>query len=146
VIPIHASHLETSAEDVEKKLGNLDGVLVAPGFGERGVQGKLAAIHYVRENKIPFFGICLGMQCAAVEFANNVLSLKNAASKEVDESTSYPVIDLMENQKNISQMGGTMRLGAYECHLKKKSLAYKAYGKSTSQNIPGLSEYSFTLS
>ena len=131
VIPVHAGHLESSAEEVEKKLGKLDGVLVAPGFGERGVFGKLQAIHYVRENKIPFFGICLGMQCAAVEFANNVLSLKDAASMEVDKSTSHPVIDLMEDQKNIDQMGGTMRLGAYDCHLKKGSKAYKAYGKST---------------
>jgi len=131
VIPVHAGHLEGSKEDVEKALSDLDGVLVAPGFGERGIKGKLAAIRYVRENKIPFFGICLGMQCAAVEFANNKLFLSGASSTEVTTKTPYPIIDLMEDQKNIAQKGGTMRLGAYKCELKKGSKAHAAYNKLT---------------
>lgn len=115
--------------NVEKELAGLDGVLVAPGFGERGIEGKISAIKYIRENKIPFFGICLGMQCAVVEFARNVLKLKDAASTEVNEQTKYPVIDLMEEQKKITTKGGTMRLGAYPCNLKKGSLAHHIYGK-----------------
>jgi len=129
VIPIHASHLESNINDIEKALNEVDGVLVAPGFGERGIKGKLAAIKYVREKGIPFFGICLGMQCAAVEFANNCMFLSGASSTEVTTKTPYPIIDLMEDQKNLNQMGGTMRLGAYECKLTKGSLAHQAYGK-----------------
>ncbi len=129
VIPIHASHLESNINDIEKVLNEVDGVLVAPGFGERGIKGKLAAIKYVREKGIPFFGICLGMQCAAVEFANNCMFLSGASSTEVTTKTPYPIIDLMEDQKNLNQMGGTMRLGAYECKLTKGSLAHQAYGK-----------------
>ena len=116
-------------KSAERILNKYDGVLVAPGFGERGIEGKISSIKYVRENKIPFFGICLGMQCAVIEFSRNVLKLKNAASTEFDEKTKYPVIDLMENQKNITDMGGTMRLGAYKCTLSKGSLSQQAYGK-----------------
>ncbi len=130
VVPIHAEELEGSYKDVAKVLSGLNGVLVAPGFGERGIEGKLLAIRYVREHNVPFFGICLGMQCAVVEFARNVLNLKDAASTEVNPNTSNPVIDLMNEQKNITQMGGTMRLGAYACDVKKKSKAEKAYGQT----------------
>ncbi|WP_436516703.1 CTP synthase [Ekhidna sp. To15] len=122
---IHAEELD--GDNVNKALGGLDGILVAPGFGERGIEGKIYAVQYARENKIPFFGICLGMQCAVIEFARNVLGMKKANSKEMAK-TSYPVIDLMESQKNIKDMGGTMRLGAYVCELKKGSKAYAAYG------------------
>lgn len=110
-------------------LGELDGVLVAPGFGERGIEGKIEAIRFVRENKIPFFGICLGMQCAVTEFARNVLGHKKAASTEMDGNTPHPVIDIMEEQKKITNKGGTMRLGSYPCNLKKGSKAFNAYGK-----------------
>lgn len=117
-------------ENVASLLQDKHGVLVAPGFGERGFKGKLEAIKYVRENNIPFLGICLGMQCAAVEFARNVLKLENAASTEMDPETPHPIIDMMADQKQITQMGGTMRLGAYICELKKGSKAYSIYGKS----------------
>lgn len=128
VIPIHSESLEN--DDVELKLKNIDGLLVAPGFGERGIQGKLKAIRYVRENNIPFFGICLGMQCAVVEFCNNVLDIKNASSTEVDPNTKEPVIDLMPDQKKITAKGGTMRLGSYQCKIAKNTITHKAYGKS----------------
>jgi CTP synthase len=105
-------------------------VLVAPGFGTRGVEGKITAIKYVRENNIPFLGICFGMQCAVIEFARNVMNLSNAHSTEIDEATKFPVISLMEEQKNICDLGGTMRLGAYDCVLKDDSLAKKIYKKS----------------
>jgi CTP synthase len=127
VIPIHSERLE--AHNLADYLNPLDGVLVAPGFGERGIEGKILAIQYVRENKIPFFGICLGMQCAVVEYARNVMKLKKAASTEVNPKTPNPVIDLMDEQKSIKSKGGTMRLGAYKCKLEKGSLAYKAYGR-----------------
>ncbi|GHE44075.1 CTP synthase [Sphingobacterium griseoflavum] len=117
-------------ENVKDKLKDLNGVLVAPGFGERGLDGKLAAIRYVRENKIPFFGICLGMQCSVIEFGRNVLGLQGANSFEMDEKTAHPVINLMEEQKTIKNMGGTMRLGAYDCEIKKGSKAFGIYGKS----------------
>jgi len=125
-----------SSEDVTKDsvaniLSGLDGVLVAPGFGERGLEGKIEAIRFVRENKIPFFGICLGMQCSVVEFSRNVLGLTDASSTELNPKTKYPVIDMMEEQKKITMKGGTMRLGAYTCKLKKGSKAYAAYGEST---------------
>lgn len=119
-----------SDKKAEFVLGKYDGVLVAPGFGSRGIEGKVAAIKYVRENNIPFFGICLGMQCAVIEYARNVLKLKNASSAEMSPKAKYKVIDLMEDQKKIVNMGGTMRLGAYDCHLEKKSKAAKAYGKT----------------
>ncbi len=123
-----------SSEDVyndtpEVILQGLHGILVAPGFGERGLEGKIRAVKYVRENKIPFFGICLGMQCAVVEFARNVLGLE-ASSTELNPKTKHPVIDMMEEQKKITNKGGTMRLGAYDCKLKKGSKANIAYGES----------------
>ncbi|WP_347156881.1 CTP synthase [Pontibacter chitinilyticus] len=119
-----------NGENVAALLGTMDGVLVAPGFGERGFKGKLEAIRFVRENNIPFLGICLGMQCAAVEFARNVLGLADAASTEMDPNTPHPIIDMMADQKEITQKGGTMRLGAYTCELKKGSKAYSIYGKA----------------
>lgn len=122
---IHSESL--TEENVAEKLGSLKGVLVAPGFGNRGIEGKIAAIKYVRENNIPFLGICLGMQCAVIEFARNVLNLKDAHSREMNPATSSPVIDLLENQKSISHMGGTMRLGAYACEIEEGTLAYKIY-------------------
>jgi CTP synthase len=109
-------------------LSEFNGILVAPGFGERGFEGKLSAIRFARENNVPFFGICLGMQTACVEFARNVLNLSNASSTEMNPHTPHPVIDMMEEQKKITQKGGTMRLGAYPCELKKKSKAFAAYG------------------
>ncbi len=121
---------EINKESVAHVLSGLDGILVAPGFGERGLEGKIEAIRYVRENKIPFFGICLGMQCAVVEFARNVLGL-DASSTELNPKTKYPVIDMMEEQKKITIKGGTMRLGSYTCKLKKGSKAHHAYGEST---------------
>jgi CTP synthase len=127
VIPIHSEHLESNYESVKEQLQDLDGVLVAPGFGDRGIPGKLQAIRFIRENNIPFFGICLGMQCATVEFCKNVLELEGASSTEVDEETPHPIIDLMADQKEISEKGGTMRLGAFTCDLKRGSQAAKAY-------------------
>ena len=119
---------EINNESVENTLRDLDGILVAPGFGERGMEGKIEAIRYVRENKIPFFGICLGMQCAVVEFSRNVLGME-ASSTELNPKTKNPVIDMMEEQKKITMKGGTMRLGAYDCKLKKGSKAQIAYGE-----------------
>lgn len=130
VIPIHSEQLEADYESVAEKLQGLDGVLVAPGFGERGIEGKIMAIRYVREQGIPFFGICLGMQCAVVEFARHVLQLNGAASTEMNPKTPHPVIDLMPDQQNVTNKGGTMRLGAYACSLTKKSKAAEAYGKN----------------
>ncbi len=116
-----------SEEDVKKRLENMDGILVAPGFGDRGIEGKILAVNYARENKIPFFGICLGMQVAVIEFARNVSKLENAHSAEMNPNTEFPVIDLMSEQKNITAKGGTMRLGSYPCQLKKGSLASQVY-------------------
>jgi CTP synthase len=128
VHPIHAEALEGSYEEVKTLLAPFHGILVAPGFGDRGIEGKLKAIKYTREHQVPFFGICLGMQCACVEFARSVLNLNRAASTEVDGQTPHPVIHLMSHQKHVSRKGGTMRLGAYDCHLKPDSLSFKAYG------------------
>lgn len=123
-------HSESLTEDnVTEKFRNLQGILVAPGFGNRGIEGKVAAIKYARENNIPFLGICLGMQCAVIEFARNILGLKDAHSREMNPATNSPVIDLLEAQKNISHMGGTMRLGAYPCKIEEGTLAYSIYGK-----------------
>jgi CTP synthase len=116
-----------SEEDVKKYLQNMDGILVAPGFGDRGIEGKILAVNYARENKIPFFGICLGMQVAVIEFARNVLKLEGAHSAEMNPNTEFPVIDLMAEQKDITTKGGTMRLGSYPCQLKKNSLASQIY-------------------
>ena len=130
VVPIHSKSV--TAENVKEVLGKFHGVLVAPGFGERAITGKIETIRYVREHKIPFFGICLGMQMCVVEFARNVLNMKDAHSVEINKNTKYPVIDIMESQKTRIAMGGTMRLGSYECTIKdKKSLAYKLYKTST---------------
>ena len=115
-------------ETVAEKLGKMSGILVAPGFGNRGIEGKIVAVRYARENNIPFLGICLGMQCAVIEFARNVLGIADANSSEM-ESTPHPVIDLMEEQKGVTAKGGTMRLGAYPCALKKGSKVAAAYGK-----------------
>ena len=125
---IHSEKINKST--VKEKLKNLSGILVAPGFGDRGMEGKIASIKYVRENNIPFFGICLGMQSAVIEFSRNVLKLKNADSTEMNLNTKYPVIDLMKNQKNVNEKGGTMRLGAYKCKLVNKSRAKIAYKKN----------------
>ena len=113
--------------NIAEKLGDKAGILVAPGFGNRGIEGKIAAVKFARENKIPFLGICLGMQSAVVEFARNILGYENAHSSEMDPLTSHPVIDLMEEQKGITAKGGTMRLGGYACSLKEGSLVAKAY-------------------
>ncbi|MFC5192801.1 CTP synthase [Algoriphagus aquatilis] len=124
---------EINSDNYQTKLGDLDGILVAPGFGERGFEGKIQTVKYARENKVPFFGICLGMQVAVIEFARNVLGLQGANSTEMDPNTAFPVIALMEEQKKIDQMGGTMRLGSYACDLKKGSKAAVAYGKTKIQ-------------
>ncbi len=121
------------ADTVQSMLGNLDAVLVAPGFGERGLEGKIEAIKFVRENKIPFLGICLGMQCAVVEFTRNVLHLAEASTTELNPKTKHPVIDMMEEQKKITSKGGTMRLGSYACKIKKGTKAYHVYGDSIIQ-------------
>jgi len=129
VVPIHSSYLEE--KDVQEKIANLDGVLVAPGFGERGIEGKINAVKYVREHRIPFFGICLGMQMAVIEYARNVLQLPAANSVEMDADTPHPVITLMDEQRNIIQKGGTMRLGAWTCAIEKDSLLHKVYQKTS---------------
>ncbi len=116
-------------QNVAEKLKDLHGILVAPGFGGRGIDGKIIAITYVRENNIPFLGICLGMQCAAIEFSRNILGLKKAHTTEIDENTPYPVIDIMEEQKSVTNLGGSMRLGSYDCKLNKNSIAFKEYKK-----------------
>ena len=122
---IHSEQITPA--NVEERLNGLHGILVAPGFGSRGIDGKLLSIKYAREQRIPFFGICLGMQCAVVEFARNVLGLADAHSTEIKEYTPHPVIDLMGEQKSITNMGGTMRLGEYPCSLKESSHAHDSY-------------------
>lgn len=124
---------EINSDNFKTKLEQLDGILVAPGFGERGFEGKIETVRYARENQIPFFGICLGMQVAVIEFSRNVLGLEGANSTEMDPKTPHPVIALMEEQKKIDQMGGTMRLGSYACDLKKGSKSAIAYGKTKIQ-------------
>ncbi len=126
---VHSEKLENNPETLKDELGRLDGILVAPGFGSRGIEGKIMAVRYARENNIPFLGICLGMQCAVIEFARNVLSMSDAHSVEMSPSTTHPVINLMEEQKQIKNMGGTMRLGAYPCVLKEGTKVYEAYGR-----------------
>ncbi len=125
---IHSEKIDD--KNVNEKLGGLHGILVAPGFGDRGIEGKITAIKFAREMKIPFLGICLGMQCAVIEFSRNVLGLEGAHSSEMDKSTKYPVIDIMDDQKNITRKGGTMRLGEYPCNLTKNTKAAAIYGKS----------------
>jgi len=128
IVNVHSEYI--TPENVGEKLDGLDGLLVAPGFGLRGVEGKITAVKYAREKGLPFFGICLGMQMAVIEFARNVLNLKDAHSTEMDPETREPVIDLMDEQKKVTAKGGTMRLGAYPCDLKPGSLAYDIYGKT----------------
>jgi CTP synthase len=123
---IHSESINNGT--VKHLMKDLDGILVAPGFGERGIEGKIMAIKYARENKIPFLGICLGMQCAVVEFGRNVLKFEDAHSTEMNPSTSYPVIDIMEEQKKISNKGGTMRLGSYPCSIRTGTQSYEVYG------------------
>ena len=122
---IHSDDLDI--DNVKKELSQMDGVLVAPGFGSRGVSGKIDAVQFARENLIPFLGICLGMQCAVIEFARNVLNLEDANTTEIADKTKTPVIAIMEAQKNISDKGGTMRLGAYSCELKPNSNIGRAF-------------------
>lgn len=125
---LHLVHSEQITPDnVAQKLKGMQGIIVAPGFGHRGIEGKIAATQYARENNIPFFGICLGMQVAVIEFARNVLGLKDAHSTEMNRTTPYPVIDLMEHQKEITEKGGTMRLGCYPCELIKQTRVHKIY-------------------
>jgi len=121
---------EITDTNVEEKLGGLQGILVAPGFGPRGIDGKIFAVRYAREKNIPFLGICLGMQCAVIEFARDVLKLEGANSTEMDHKTKYPVIDLMEEQKSVTDKGGTMRLGGYKCMIEKQSKVFEIYGKT----------------
>lgn len=128
VMSIHSEFI--TSENVSEKLENLDGLLVAPGFGHRGVEGKITAVKYARETGLPFFGICLGMQMAVIEFARNVLGISNAQSAEMDSNASEPVIDMMEEQKKITTKGGTMRLGAYPCEIKPGTLAHRIYGQA----------------
>jgi len=123
---IHSEHLDAS--NVAAELDGLDGILVAPGFGERGVEGKIEAVRYARENGMPFLGICLGMQMAVIEYARNILGLQGANSTEMNPDTQHPVISLMEEQKHITDMGGTMRLGAWKCDLMEDGIAYGVYG------------------
>jgi CTP synthase len=128
IVSIHSEYI--TKENVNSKLRSLNGVLVAPGFGERGIEGKILAINYVRTNNIPFFGICLGMQMAVIEFARNVLNLKDSNSTEMNNNVAHPVIDLMKSQKNIVNKGGTMRLGSWECELKKSSNIREIYSSN----------------
>tara|TARA_B100001057_G_scaffold51505_1_gene45760 strand:+ start:922 stop:2553 length:1632 start_codon:yes stop_codon:yes gene_type:complete len=128
VVSIHSEFI--NSDQINNEISNLDGILVAPGFGERGIEGKIDAIKCSRENNIPFFGICLGMQMAVIEFSRNILKLKDANSTEMDQNTTNPVISLMDNQKNITEKGGTMRLGAWKCKIKKNTLVHKIYDKN----------------
>ncbi len=128
VVNVHSEFI--TDENVEEKLGSLDGLLVAPGFGLRGIDGKITAIRYARETGLPFFGICLGMQMAVIEYARHILGLSHAHSTEMDRNTPDPVIDMMEEQKQVHQMGGTMRLGAYPCEIVEGTLAHQIYGTS----------------
>ncbi len=129
-VKIEMIHSEgVNDENLNEKLNGLDGILVAPGFGDRGIEGKILACKFARENKVPFLGICLGMQCAVIEFARNVLDYKDAHSTEMDKNTHHPVIDLMEEQKRITNLGGTMRLGAYPCSLDENSKIFNFYNE-----------------
>jgi CTP synthase len=125
VVNVHSEYI--TPENVDEKIGHLDGLLVAPGFGHRGIEGKITAVKYAREKGLPFFGICLGMQMAVIEFARNVLGLAEAHSTEMNADTPEPVIDLMEDQKKITAKGGTMRLGAYPCDIRPATLANRIY-------------------
>jgi len=128
IISIHSEYL--TQNNITDKLKNLDGILVAPGFGSRGIEGKIKTVRYARENNIPFLGICLGMQMAVVEYARNVLGYENANSAEMNNNTPHPVITFMEEQKEITDIGGTMRLGGWDCEIKEGTKAFEIYGKS----------------
>jgi CTP synthase len=128
VVKVDSEDIER--EGPEKFLSEVNGVLVPGGFGYRGIEGKIRAINYARKNNIPFLGLCLGMQCAVIEFARSVCALKKANSTEFNHKTTYPVISLLEEQRKIKDMGGTMRLGIYPCKIKNKSKAYKVYNKA----------------
>ncbi|MER3497218.1 MAG: CTP synthase [Chitinophagaceae bacterium] len=125
---IHSEYI--TEQNVAEKLGALDGLLVAPGFGNRGIEGKITAVKFARESGLPFFGICLGMQMAVIEFARNILGIPNAHSTEMDPESESAVIDMMEEQKKITMKGGTMRLGAYPCNIKEGTLAHRIYGET----------------
>lgn len=129
LVSVHSEYID--ANNVSDKLLGFDGILVAPGFGGRGIEGKIETVRYARENKIPFFGICLGMQMAVIEFSRNVMGWHDANSTEMNPETSFPVIDLMDDQKDITQKGGTMRLGAWDCTLENNSLAFDIYEINT---------------
>ena len=129
VISIHSEYLDS--DNVAEKLKSLDGILVAPGFGGRGIEGKIETVKFARENNIPFLGICLGMQMAVIEYSRTILGHKDANSTEMNENTTNPVIDLMEEQKTITDKGGTMRLGAWKCDIKENTLAHKIYGQTS---------------
>ncbi|MGC9343413.1 MAG: CTP synthase, partial [Bacteroidales bacterium] len=129
-INLKCVHSETIFPDnLASKLEGFDGIVVAPGFGDRGIEGKILAAQYARENRIPYFGICLGMQCAVIEFARNVLGYKDAHSTEMTRMTEHPVIDLMEEQKGVTEKGGTMRLGSYPCDIKPGTLVHSIYNE-----------------
>ena len=129
VVSIHSEHIDKS--NIAENLKGLHGIIVAPGFGERGIEGKIEAVRYARENDLPYFGICLGMQMAVIEYARNVINLGGANSSEMNADTPYPVIDLMDEQKSITNKGGTMRLGAWSCDLKKNSIVESVYNSET---------------
>jgi CTP synthase len=129
VTPIHSEYINKN--NIAEKLSGLHGVLVAPGFGERGIEGKIEAVRYARENNIPYLGICLGMQMAVIEYARNVLGLQDANSTEMNPDTPHPVIDLMDDQKSITKKGGTMRLGAWKCDLIENSIVGQVYNTKT---------------
>jgi CTP synthase len=128
VVSVHSEFL--TAASIKEKLVGLDAILVAPGFGERGIEGKIEAVRFARENKIPFFGICLGMQMAVIEYSRTILGYSEANSTEMNEGTPHPVVNLMEEQKNVTEKGGTMRLGAWKCEIKEGSLAHQIYGQT----------------
>jgi len=145
VVSIHSEHL--TPQNCKAKLKELHGLLVAPGFGSRGIEGKITAIQYVRENNIPFFGICLGMQMAVIEFARNVIGLKDANSTEISEDTPHPVINLMDEQKEVQNKGGTMRLGTWDCNLRPNSRVQKFIKKTqlVSGTAIAMNSTTFTL-
>ena len=126
---IHSSKLED--KNCKELLKDINGIIVAPGFGSRAIEGKIKAVEYARVKQIPFLGICLGMQCAVIEFARNVLNMKNAHSTEIDSQSKYPVISMMEEQKQLEKMGGTMRLGSYQCDIEQNTLLHQIYSKKT---------------
>jgi len=144
VVSVHSEHL--SENDIAKKLRGLDGILVAPGFGERGIEGKVKAVQYAREQNIPFLGICLGMQMSVIEYSRNVLGYADANSSEMNEAAEHSVINLMAEQKNITNKGGTMRLGAWDCELKEGSLVKKMYNGDTSISERHRHRYEFNNS